>query len=200
MGLYTPTLSPWCYLQLGGVQAAGTIIKGGIKGFKRETGFDKKRGKGAKGASLTLTTLPPTDGEVTLQLFTSADFDLYDSFVEQVLSVGAITFTNAAGLVTDAWQVYHPSFSSIGLTKVVVEWYTPPEPHSCGYYRYTIKLLEWQQPPPVSIVKQVTKAAVDLPGAGAGFLPDSARNVQDRAYVARLQGGAAVGTRGTTGQ
>lgn len=157
----SPTISPitssipWCFFKLGGVASPGTIPKNGIKGFKRETGWDKKKGKGTQGATLTLTSAPPCEGEITLQLFTTQDFTDWDVFVSSVLSTDTKS-QQAAGL-----SIYHPAFSSIGLTQVVIESYTPPEHQGKGMYHVVIKLCEWQQPPATSVVSTVSTTVPD---------------------------------------
>ena len=159
----TPTLNPidnanlWMYFQLRGVPSPGTIPRGGIKGFKRETGWDKKKGKGTQGATLTLTTVPPVEGSITLQLFTPADFENWDTFVKNVLSISPAK-QQAQGLT-----IYHPQFASIGLTNVVIANYTGPEHIGKGLYHVSIDFIEWQAPPAKSVVATVGQTFPDFP-------------------------------------
>jgi hypothetical protein len=160
MSAPTPTVSPisnanaWLTYALGGQNAPGTIPRGGIRGFKRETGWDKKLGKGTQGATLTLKTMPPVEGEIVSQLFTDADFDNWDTFVAQILSIQPAK-QKATGI-----PIYYPSFASIALTAVVIKDYTGPEHQGKGLYHVKVQLLEWQQPPPVSIVSTVNKVTI----------------------------------------
>ena len=213
MGSPQPTPNPitdsnlWQYFTLASYPSPGIIIRGGVKGFKRETGWDKKAGKGSQGATLTLKTLPPCEGTITLALWRALrttsiagpgvtfasplppqfpgdqvdDFGNWDTFVENVLAIGP------KEQVAEGLPISYPAFCSIGLTKVVVEWYTAPEHIRGGLYHVTIKLGEWQQPPPLSVVKTVSTTAPALPAAGAGFLADSPRNVALKAQIARAQ-------------
>jgi hypothetical protein len=166
MGLTLPTLSPishandWMFFTLGGWPSPGTIAKDGVKGFKRETGWDIKKGKGTQGATLTLTTLPPVKGSFTLQLFTDADFAAWDEFVSRVLSID-VKQQQAEGLA-----IYYPAFSSIGLTTVVIAHYEAPIHKGRGMYHTVIDILEWQKPPPSSVVSTVagTKPDQNPPG------------------------------------
>jgi hypothetical protein len=166
-----PTINPitqandWMYAMLGGVPTPGTIPRNGIKGFKRETGWDKKKGKGTQGATLTLTSQPPCEGSITLQLFTKDDFDNWDVFVLSILSIPAAK-QKAQGL-----SVYHPQFASLGLIAVVVKSYTGPEHQGKGLYTATIELIEWNQPPPVSIVSTPPKVAPDKPDSNSTVTP-----------------------------
>lgn len=172
MSTPSPTLDPrtnaeaWSYIVLNGIPSPGSIPRGGVRGFKRKTGWDKKRGKGAKGATLTLTTAPPVDGEIAFQLIAgfdaqgrnSTDFADWDFFVQFALAI--VPEKQAAQGLTIAY----PGFSSIGLVAVVVEDYSPPEHVGKGLYIATIKLCEWQKPPAVSIVSTVGKTGQNANG------------------------------------
>lgn len=157
----TPTINPitdaqdWHTFLLAGVQSPGVIPPGGTEGFERPTGWDKKAGKGAQGATLTLTTQPPAEGTFTLQLATAQDFTDWDTFVENVLSI-APAQQKASGL-----PIFYPEFSSIGLTTVVVEHYTGPKHVGKGMYHVKIKLIEWQPPPSTSVVSTVAHTEPD---------------------------------------
>lgn len=174
----TPTFDPiqfsnyWSRFLLAGVTSPGTIPRGGIRGFKRETGWDKKKGKGVKGAYLTLTTQPPCEGTIALQLFTAADFASWDDFVARALSI-APEKQKSTGL-----SIYYPGFSSIGLTAVVVKNYSPPEHQGKSLYVVTIELIEWSQPPAVSIVSTPSKTGPD--GNPNGAPPVKERSPQQQ--------------------
>jgi hypothetical protein len=150
--------SAWHKFKLQGVDSPGTIPRGGMRGFKRETGWDIKRGKGTRGATLTLKDQPPCEGTIALQLFEPDDFTAWDNFVGGVLSI------TPTAQRSDGLSIYHPALGSIGLTAVVVKYYTPPEHHGKGLYIATIELIEWSLPPPVSIVSTPTHKAGDLSG------------------------------------
>lgn len=155
----------WTYFTLSGVPSPGSIPKGGVRGFKRQTGWDIKRGKGTKGATLTLKDRPPCEGTITLQLVgpgglnadgsPSSDFQLWDLFVAAVLSFPAEKQA-AKGL-----SIFYPQFASIDLTDVVVKHFTGPEHVGKGLYTVQIELIEWTPPPAVSIVSTVAATAPD---------------------------------------
>ncbi len=155
----------WSKFQLLGVDSPGTIPRGGIRGFRRETGWDKQAGKGTQGATLILKTMPPCEGTITCELFTDQNFKDLDYFVLNALSIDP-TKQKAEGL-----PIYHPSLSSIALTRVVVEYYTPPDHVGKGKYVVEIKMIEWHKPPPVSIVSTVATSAPDLPDKGVPLDP-----------------------------
>lgn len=158
-----PTVSPvsnanqWLYFQLKGVNSPGILEPGAIKGFLRETGWDEKKGKGTQGATLTLTSAPPVKGTITITLITDQDFTNWDNFVANVLSI------SPAQQQTEGLAIYYPQFASIGLTSVVIKDYSGPEHVGRGKYHTTISMIEWVQPPSVSIVSTVAAQAPDNP-------------------------------------
>lgn len=162
-------VNSWLWATIRGWPTPGTIPRGGIKGFKRETGWDIKKGKGTSGATLTLKDRPPCEGTITLQLigpggfysfggsYPSTDFQDWDAFVSLVLSISPAQ-QKAQGL-----SFYYPGLASIGLTSVVVKDYSPPDHVGRGLYLATINLIEWSPPPPVSIVSTPASKAPDTP-------------------------------------
>jgi hypothetical protein len=155
----------WIYFLLSGVQSPGTIARNGIKGFKRETGWDVKAGKGVRGATLTLKNMPPCEGSIVLQLVTAADFTAWDAFVSAVLAI-PIESQQADGL-----SIFYPQFASIGLTTVVVKHFTGPEYQGKGLYHATIEIIEWSPPPNVSIVATVASTSPDQPDSDSSTPP-----------------------------
>ena len=190
-------VNEWLYFRLLGTTSPGTIPRGGVRGFKRETGWDIKKGKGTKGATLTLKDQPPCHGSITLQLigpggFTSysgqnqsttasRDFLDWDFFVENVLSINPAIQQGLGGLA-----IYYPGFASIGLTAVVVAHYTGPEHVGRGLYHCVIDLIEYAPPPAVSIVQTPTSLKPDTNG------PTPAPKPQDPRIVALQQAIAAA--------
>ncbi len=155
----------WMFYTLSGLKSPGTIPRGGIKGFKRETGWDIKKGKGTAGATLTLKDKPPCEGTITVQLLTAQDFTDWDNFVSQVLTIPEQN-QQANGL-----SIFHPSFSSIGLTTVVVKHFSPPEEQRPGLYYASIEFIEWSAPPAQSIVATVSTTAPEQDDTAAGVPP-----------------------------
>jgi hypothetical protein len=146
----------WLSWQLSGVPCPGTLIRpGGVQGFKRETGWDIKKGKGTEGATLTLKDMPPCEGTFTNQLITPTDLSDWDDFVYAVLSI------STKDQQADGLSVFYPGLSSIGLTAVVVKDYTPVIYMGGGKYHVSVTLIEWNPPPNISIVKTVAATAPD---------------------------------------
>lgn len=160
-------VNDWLYFMLKGVISPGTIARGGVRGFKRQTGWDEQRGKGTQGATLILKSAPPVKGSFTMQLIgpggfyatgkPSTDFADWDYFVANVLSISPAQ-QKAEGLA-----LYYPGLASIGLTTVVVEDYSPIQHIGKNLYQVEVSLIEWQQPPKASIVSQPSQTAPDIP-------------------------------------
>jgi hypothetical protein len=187
----SPTLSPisnandWQYFTLGGLNSPGTIAQGGLKGFKRETGWDIKAGKGTQGATLTLKSIPPVKGSFTINLITDDDFSGWDAFVSQVLSIQPAK-QQATGL-----EIYHPALSSIGLTQVVVAHYTAPEEvGGKRKYQVHIDVIEWQPPPPASVVSTPSGTAPNK--SSGGVVPPDPRTVALQNQIAILNSAIAA--------
>jgi hypothetical protein len=182
-----PTVDPitraqeWHRFVLKGLDSPGTIPKGGVKGFKRETGWDIKKGKGTAGATLTVKEVPPVTGSFTLQLFTEQDFKDWDRFASEVLLLDA-SLQQSSGL-----SVYYPSFGGIALTTVVVHWFTPPMHQGKGLYHAEVALIEWSQPPPVNITSTPATTAPDEPDGGNVGPPPDPRIAQRQAQIALRQ-------------
>ena len=169
----------WCRAKLGGLSTPGTIPVGGLKGFRRKTGWDVKAGKGTKGATLTLQDQPPVRGTVTVQLITPQDFRDWDDFAENVLSIDP-SDQQAEGL---SW--YYPGHASIALSAVVVEEYSGIEYAGKGKYHATFDVIEWQPPPDASIVRTVAATAADThDNVGGSDL--TVPGAQDPRIVAKL--------------
>ena len=182
-------VNAWLYFKLLGTNSPGTIPRGGVRGFKRETGWDIKAGKGTKGATLTLKSQPPCKGSFILQLIgpggfyawggPSTDFAQWDAFAANVLSINPTIQQGLGGLA-----IYYPGFASIGLTAVVVAHYTGPEHIGRGMYHATIDLIEYCPPPPVSIVATPTSLKPDNPEAPGGPTPVDPRIAALQAAIA----------------
>ena len=178
----------WIRAQLGGMATPGTIPVGGLRGFRRKTGWDVKAGKGTQGATLTLKTVPPVKGIVTLQLITAQDFADLDAFVEQVLSISPLA------QAADGLTWYYPGHAPIGLTQVVVEEYSGIEYQGHGMHHFHFELLEWSPPPPASIVKTVETTAQETEGYVL-VRPEDPTVAALKRQIAAASAAAAAGTK-----
>jgi hypothetical protein len=161
---------------ISGISSPGCIPVDGIHGFERETGWDIKQGKGTQGATLTLKTMPPTKGSIALQFWLPEHFDLWSSFVRLLKYSPAKKTKDAA----DAVDIWHPSFVDINLTQVVTEKVSPWRHVGKGLYIVTVDFIEWQNPPPVSIVSTTNAARPDSKGDTPGSPPDPVGDAQQK--------------------
>lgn len=183
-----PTFNPitnsqqWHKFVCNGVKSPGTIPKQGLRGFKRETGWDKQRGKGTQGARLVLTTQPPMEGTIVLQLITPRDFADWDTFVSKVLAI------DAAKQKAEGLSFYYPGLASTGLTRVVIAHYSPIEHMGAGMYHSEIMFLEWSPPPPKSIAQPVATSAPDQANDQQVPLDPRIQDAQDDVENAMAEG------------
>lgn len=141
----------WSVIQVGDTESPGVIDKDGIEGFERETGWDVKKGKGAKGASLTLQTEPPSSGTIRFVLWKPSHFGEWAAFLPLLRYTGSAADKQAVA-------IYHPSLADLGITSVVVDKISPIRHVGMGRYIRTVKFIEWTPPPKASIVATPTRA------------------------------------------
>jgi len=176
----------WLTYRLSGVPAPGSIPVGGVRGFRRKTGWDIKSGKGTAGATLTRKTAPPVKGSIVSQLFTDEDFAEWDAFCANVL------YTPPGSTATDGLAIYYPQFAAIGLVAVVIEEYSGPEYVGKGMYHAMVELIEWSPPPAASIVATVATTGPDIPNANAPTKPQDPRITAAQSQLAAAEAAAAA--------
>jgi len=152
----------WSTYSIAGLDAPGTIPRGGIRGFERPTGWDKKIPKGGSSATLTRVTAPPAEGAITSQLMTADDLDAWESFIAQLQ-------TPPAKADAPAFAISHPALAQLKITSVVVHKIHPVQHVGKGMYLGTIEYIEWRPPEKKNIVSTPSKAAPnptpnELPG------------------------------------
>ena len=164
----------WHTIILSGVKSPGVIPVDGIRGFKRETGWDVRRAKGQAGATLVRTNNPPSEGEIDFQLWTGDHFFQWQQFVTAIqYQPSLFGKPGEISKIADAITIYHPSLAQpdIDITQVVIKHISPIRHVGQGLYVVTIEFIEWRPPPPVSVVSQTTKAdpslGKDTPGIPA---------------------------------
>jgi hypothetical protein len=158
--------SAWLTFSLCSWPCPGTIARNGVKGFKRENGWDVRAGKGDAGAGLVLVKQPPAKGSFVMQLLGPADLTAWDQFYSSILAVPAST-QKKNGLA-----IYYPGFSGLAINNVVISSVSPLE-YDRGKLTVEIAMIEWFPPPPqLSIVASVAATAPDQsPSAGANQPP-----------------------------
>jgi hypothetical protein len=142
----------WDYAIIGGQQSP---LIHSMDGFDRPNGFQEKRGKGSIGATLTMTSKPPTSGSITFNLWRSADFQAWGVFSQQFFTRPQTTPDKAA------LSIYHPSLADIQLTSVVVGkpdgkgGVTRIRHAGKGLYLVTVHFIEYVPTPQISAVSTI---------------------------------------------
>lgn len=184
--------SSWHYVTVAGERSPGAISVDGISGFDRETGWDKKKGKGTQGATLTLTTLPPTEGSIEFQLWTS------EHFVEWTAFRNLLKY-NPTKKDGQAFDIYHPSLADLDVTSVVTSKISPIRHKGKGMYVVKVDFIEYLPPPPVSSVSTPASSQANNPDANPGEPPDPIADAQQKRIAALSERAAGIGGLGTTG-
>jgi hypothetical protein len=166
----------WQNVVIAGTTSPGAIPIDGIHGFERETGWDKKKGKGASGATLTLTQYPPSEGAIDFQLWLPEHFTQWKRF-RALLKYNTTKTTNTAA---DALNIYHPALADVGISQVVTHKVSPARHVGKGLYIISVEFLEWIPPPPVSVVATTTTARGDNKSATPGTPTDPIGDAQQK--------------------
>lgn len=167
----------WHHIVVASIQSPGAIAVNGMRGFKRETGWDKKKGKGSQGASLTTTTFPPAEGQITFQLWLARHFTEWEQFLPLLKYNPAKTSTNDAA---DALDIFHPALVFVDVGSVVTHFISPPYHRGRGLYEIEVDFVEWLPPPPVAIVRTTGSSSANDPSKAVGDLPDPIGDAKDR--------------------
>jgi hypothetical protein len=158
----------WSYITIAGQRSPGAIAVNGIRGFERETGWDKKKGKGTQGATLSTTTLPPAEGSITFQLWLPEHFSQWGVFRALLKYNPAKKKTDAAA----ALDIFHPSLADLNISQVVTHKISPAVHVGKGLYLIHVDLIEWLKPPPVSIVATTSSSKPNDVAKAPGKPPD----------------------------
>jgi hypothetical protein len=178
--------SSWHFVTIAGTRSPGAISVDGIRGFERPTEWDKKKGKGTQGATLSLVQYPPAEGSIEFQLWLPVHFDQWRQF-------RPLLRYNTAKKAGDAFELYHPSLADLGISAVVTSKLSPITHKGRGLYVVTVDMIEYFKPPAKSIVSTPSKANTQnttsktaTPGAPADPVADA-----QQAEIARLMKEAA---------
>ncbi len=157
----------WDVLLVENVPTPGWIAD--ISGFGLKTGWDVKTGKGAKGASITLTNQPPSKGSITWViggLTARLQFSQWAEFLPR------FKYAPDRNASTNAVAVYHLSLADLGITSVVVEEILPWKHMGRKRYERKIDFIVWTPPPVQSIVSTPTRASETSGASVKGSPPD----------------------------
>lgn len=124
-----------------GLESPGVCF---LSGFKRVHEFDKKKGKGTQGATLTFSQKPPVEGTVKFIFWEEQHFDAWDAFAAHLKY-------DPSRKTVKAVDIFHPFLAQINATSFVCEdlgAYELEGQPGGGMYSVTIKLVEYFPPPP----------------------------------------------------
>lgn len=122
-------------------------------GWKRPYEWDKKKGKGAAGETLTFTQLPCASGSFKFYLWESEHFEQWDEFR------AAMKYdpTKKAPAAND---IYHPALVGIDVNSTVIDSIGAVEHEGKQLYSITIEMTEYRPPP--------KKSAASTPNSSKG--------------------------------
>ena len=125
------------FVQMGGRQNPGIAV---VTGFKRAFGWDIKKGKGTKGATLTLADYPPCEGSIKFLLWLEEHFTDWATFRE-------LFNYDSSKKPAGAVDIYHPTLADIGINSVVCKSIEALVHEGKQMYSITVELIEYWPPP-----------------------------------------------------
>jgi hypothetical protein len=164
-------------VKIGGVECPGICV---LSGFKRDTEWDVKKGKGTKGGTATLSQLPPAKGSIEFFLWTAFHFEAWDAIFR------ARFLYDPTKKTVNAVDIYHPALSVIDIYSVVTESIGPVVHKGKQLYSITVELLEYLPPPKKTATG--TPTGSNSKGGGAGKTGKSNDPIADaqQAEIAKL--------------
>ncbi len=136
-------INPIAYAQEEDIVRIGGKISPGIckiSGFERKYGWDKKKGSGVKGSTLTLNEYPPAEGTITFFLWEPSHFDEWRIWSREFMYDGTKKAVNAV-------DIYNQSLEVVGITRVVCSSVSPWTNSGKGLYSVTVGFIEYNPPP-----------------------------------------------------
>lgn len=174
---YAYERGPLDYIQIGERFSPGVISPGGIQGFKREIGWDIKRGKGASAATLTRKDIPPGEGSISFRFWTDEQILEWETVFYPILKGNPSAKDADAAVI-----IYHPRLASVGMAQFVLKSAAPVLHVGSGVHETTIELIEWRPVPAKSIVATPASAKGDATSA-AGTPPDTVADADQKAIA-----------------
>lgn len=141
-------------VRIGGVTSPGVIKPGGITGFKRAHEWEKKKGKGVRGATLSYVQRPPAEGSITFTLVDRIHFEQWEDFRPQFKYDPTKTNPQAV-------EIFHPVLADLDIHSVVADSISQLENDGVGEWHCTVELTEYAPPPKKSTVSTPTTSVVE---------------------------------------
>jgi hypothetical protein len=168
----------WDVIYCEGVRSPGVIEQDGIQGFERVTEWDSKKGKGARGATLTLVQQPPGEGSITFLLWLPRHWDEWATYIK------LLKYDTYKGVASDAVELFHPALDELNINSAVVSKVSPVKHVGRGMYRRTVTFIEWAQVPRQPVTSTPTKAVENSSGSTPGTPPDPITDALQKAIAA----------------
>lgn len=177
-----PITNPQAYdvAKIDGTDNPGIIARGGVTGFKRESEWEVKKGKGAKGGTATLTQLPPAKGSIKFLLWRREHFQVWDE------SYRARFKYDPTKKNVQAISIYHPALAKLDIHSVVCESIGPETNEGQGIWSITVELLEYLPAAKGTATSTPTGSNSNTNKAGASGKSDDPIADAQQAEIAKL--------------
>lgn len=145
----------WDTVQIAGQSIPFPCV---LAGWARESQWDQKGGKGAKGANSTYVAEKLAKGTIKFLLFKAGDYQLW-------LQYRQLFKADTTKKPANALSIHHFSLDAIDVHAVNVEKVEAPIHEGRGLFSVTVHLVEFAPPPPRSAVSTPTKAKDNTPSS-----------------------------------
>ena len=183
MTLLSPFTSPegWDTITIGGIVSPGKVE---VIASPRKSGWDIKKGKGTKLATLTYVEAPPVEGELEFTLWTDEHFHAWRAF-STLFQYDPTKQPDASNAV----DVYHPRLAFLGVNAVVFQEIDGPFMQPDFRWLIKVKFIEYGKVPDASSVSTANGSAATAQNPGSqqpvGGQPPSAPTEQDNEIAAK---------------
>lgn len=171
------------FVEIDGEENPGIIAPSGITGFKRETEWEVKKGKGTKGGTATLTQLPPAKGAIKFLLWEPEHFEAWDSTFRKRFKYDPTKKT------ANAVDIFHPTLAKQDIHSVVTENIGPETPEGQGLWSITVELLEYLPAPKKTVTTSPDGSSNKNKSSATGTSDDPIADAQ-QAEIKKLLGEA----------
>jgi hypothetical protein len=142
-------INPIAYPQLWDHAIIGEVSSPGYctwSGWKRAHEFDKKKGKGAQGATLTFVQKPPAEGTFTFYLWDDGSLGTGHNHFAEWDAFAQLLKYDPSKKAIKAIAIKHPALDLIDVRNVVCEELGTLEPAGQGLWQVTCKFTEYFPP------------------------------------------------------
>ena len=167
----------WDVIVIGGVTSPGLAEWSTVP--KRAYTWDKKKGKGTKGETLTFVQIPASNGKVTFKLWTDEHFTAWDAF-------RPLFKYDPTKKTVEAIEIYHPCCAEIELHSVVTESLSATKHEGKGLYTIEWEFSEYFPPDKTSATSTPNTSTANADGTTPGTNGNNAQSQLDQENSALL--------------